>query len=1133
MNRRAKRQRTRKATISYGSDEEEDVEDVVDREVVGSRGNVSVNATVVQVAMPTNSNAEPSQNPTCSPSNQDKDQGNKDQDEEQLPTAAESTLKEWADQYRSLYMDELLRLHGRTGVIFHSISECAKCILSRHAYLPCHRIEKWSGTHFVSVSLAELGLVVNLGHGTTGPCSAPGNLRQICLVDLSGHHTLIVQFCACKGLSEQVQLLRMHWFPASLHEPRTAFTLDTLNTFHLLTLQSKISAYDFCKFLEHKTDNVLQVKSYYDQFRYCIRIYRHLQLLLRGGVGQNPLGITSVTPGDLAVDCPACPHPDINLPDGWDQAADDKKWLYTLRLAIDANFCLKNKDRQIKNDPPLGDGWGHWVPLGPYMEHVTTHKGEAEPNLCDSELRAVDHANSRRSAGYVSTGVGGVVCARHSLVRKNGMGSLQVGERYANMDFIVLYTLKATRIQDLFLSYDIGCQWSRNLPQRITQHPTDRQLPDSLLSRTTIVIPKFHIYGHGHSCQVRYSSNFLRWCAQTDGEDPERWWAHINPVSMSTRLMGPGSRLDTIDDHAAAWNWQKIRGFGAFLSEKLRVALILSEQHTSLHNQFSLSFPNATVQSWETMVCAWEANPSRINPFDEGVVHSTLAEVRLALAKEATRSLPVAGPETSLHMFVYQGLELEEDQRVLEASIKEKTTLQAVETQEKRNALARRITAWRGLQATYMPTVPQDVTASLSPISHPERFSLQLPSHFPRSPELLSVQSIETRLRIAQADDAITEIKRLLRISAGLKDYKHTQVGYGQQPNTRMRAVIARYQMKVDMASNRYRAARRALLTLDEGGDWTPRLLELKPEHVRWPSRNPTESESRREVSWIWMNSISGNRNVDPALASSNSEMDKSLRAEWARSRARSHRWKEEVELVHEEMRRVLKYFTWKASWWKSQALLRDDLPPVLAEGVSAHAYREAGTMDTLHKAFLSQWSSQVTAAGMTLPISMYLMIEVRYLSSHKLRTFMFLEALGYSYFNVFDVTSTVSTVCSHSGVTARVLIFPCNFTFTFLVVRSNSYYFNVFDVTSMVLIVPSNCRNITSTVLTVRSNSGYFDAFHGLLLLSLLLYFGDFDGLKLLYFDGFDGSDYSDEIDVTSTKFTIYSHFTLTIFVF
>jgi hypothetical protein len=52
-----------------------------------------------------------------------------------------------------------------------------------------------------------------------------------------------------------------------------------------------------------------------------------------------------------------------------------------------------------------------------------------QPNICDSNLHAVDHANTRFSRGYRSTGAGAVVCGRHGLVRKNGLGDLQKGER--------------------------------------------------------------------------------------------------------------------------------------------------------------------------------------------------------------------------------------------------------------------------------------------------------------------------------------------------------------------------------------------------------------------------------------------------------------------------------------------------------------------------------------------------------------------------------------------------------------------------------------------------------------------------------------------------------------------------------
>jgi hypothetical protein len=114
----------------------------------------------------------------------------------------------------------------------------------------------------------------------------------------------------------------------------------------------------------------------------------------------------------------------------------------------------------------------------------------------------------------------------------------------------------------LVFSYDIACQWSRNLAERILQLPDTMRLSDQQLRLLRCVIPKFHIYAHGISCQCNFSLNFLKYMARTDGEDPERWWAHINPVSMSTKEMGPGARLDTIDDHAGAWNWRKITGFG-------------------------------------------------------------------------------------------------------------------------------------------------------------------------------------------------------------------------------------------------------------------------------------------------------------------------------------------------------------------------------------------------------------------------------------------------------------------------------------------------------------------------------------------------------------------------------------------
>jgi hypothetical protein len=57
------------------------------------------------------------------------------------------------------------------------------------------------------------------------------------------------------------------------------------------------------------------------------------------------------------------------------------RWLYALILAIDVNFCLKNKCCRSKNDPALGDGWGHWVPEKPYQAYIKKYGYQQEVGI--------------------------------------------------------------------------------------------------------------------------------------------------------------------------------------------------------------------------------------------------------------------------------------------------------------------------------------------------------------------------------------------------------------------------------------------------------------------------------------------------------------------------------------------------------------------------------------------------------------------------------------------------------------------------------------------------------------------------------------------------------------------------------
>ena len=50
----------------------------------------------------------------------------------------------------------------------------------------------------------------------------------------------------------------------------------------------------------------------------CMRQWRHLKDLKRGAAGHTAAEIEKLGDGALAVECPACPHPDRNLPIGWE-----------------------------------------------------------------------------------------------------------------------------------------------------------------------------------------------------------------------------------------------------------------------------------------------------------------------------------------------------------------------------------------------------------------------------------------------------------------------------------------------------------------------------------------------------------------------------------------------------------------------------------------------------------------------------------------------------------------------------------------------------------------------------------------------------------------------------------------------
>jgi hypothetical protein len=90
-----------------------------------------------------------------------------------------------------------------------------------------------------------------------------------------------------------------------------------------------------------------------------------------------------------------------------------------------------------------------------------------------------------------------------------------------------------------------------------------------------------------------------------------------------------------------------------------------------------------------------------------------------------------------------------------------------------------------------------------------------------------------------------------------------------------------------------------------------------------------------------------------------NEELRDSLRVEWCKSRARAMRFREEVQLLTEEMVRVLRFLTWQEQWWKEKGQLdmRRPVAATNAEGLHAYAERQAALRRSLREHFSGMWS--------------------------------------------------------------------------------------------------------------------------------------------------------------------------------
>ena len=121
----------------------------------------------------------------------------------------------------------------------------------------------------------------------------------------------------------------------------------------------------------------------------------------------------------------------------------------------------------------------------------------------------------------------------------------------------------------VLVSYDIACQWHKNLQVRLASYAAFPPLQLSSLNYWKVAVPKFHLPGHGNECQVLFNLAYTKWAGRMDGERIESGWAQTTSMATWTWESGPNAHRGILDDHWNAGNWQKVLGLRKCLAQPL------------------------------------------------------------------------------------------------------------------------------------------------------------------------------------------------------------------------------------------------------------------------------------------------------------------------------------------------------------------------------------------------------------------------------------------------------------------------------------------------------------------------------------------------------------------------------------
>ncbi|KAF8802333.1 hypothetical protein BYT27DRAFT_7112690 [Phlegmacium glaucopus] len=855
---------------------------------------------------------------------------------------------------------------------------CRLCMRQTHIDNPFHRIEKWTGKHFQAAGLWEVGVYIRLRHrdstpacqymqwqeesyishnaATAVPLANALNNTYVRVIHTNGVHHLALATCSCTGMQGLPEdLIHAGLMPTSFKRVRTIFTLAVLDQFRYSNLEMKASAYQFFEMLRRITMPMTPAKvvNFYHELRRLSRVWRWMKKLKWAGLGHKEANAMDVSPGELAIFCPACPQPGINLPHNW--LTDPNCWVYRRFFVADGNFKADHvKQNQAGPDLWLSEGGGMMTRRAEYKEFLRTATERLTKAPCENTFRAIEQAMLFSKSCDI-TGIVAIACARHGCFAPNSIVDLTRGEQQKNVDWAFLEALRTTSLdaaQGVMLIYDIACQYFIHMNDRI-----GTQLPIGL--EVDRAIGLFHVHAHKEACFFRYASSFIPGTGVCAGEILESLWSNLNTISPATWTATLAHRAEIIDDHATDSNHSKTLAIGTTLTRRFKESLDMVKETTKYYDHLTSTAAAADIAEWSACIIAAEAERLK----DPAVMDILAArEPKCHTQPEPVDQITPMGEDWCRLAIAVEERQIDIQDRVRRLG-KEPREEDRQDVERLRGLLVAELAQVVSLQTIAVSYVGNmRVVATEHDVEHFENLDEEGPqSAAGRSANSLAAEvSAPTEglapecqlvsmpsntlqddhpLRLVELslrkDQAARYLQALREVIAD-KSFHFSDImrlAPKKSVRTRARTAVGKLNHRIALYSRIYRRCRLALINLSADQETLHQFQLLQRDDVMAstvildPNR-PGASSLR--LSWIWQSS------TDRLLPQSADSVASVQRVHWLRARAQNNRWNEEHILVGYEMEWSVRYFLNNARVWEGRSDAAAGNP-----GAAAYAARQ------------------------------------------------------------------------------------------------------------------------------------------------------------------------------------------------